>query len=47
LADLGVIILLFEIGLESNLRELLEVGLQATLVGVLGVVVPFVAALWG
>lgn len=47
LADLGVIILLFEIGLESNLRELLEVGLQATLVGVLGVVVPFAAGTVG
>jgi Kef-type K+ transport system membrane component KefB len=47
LAELGVIILLFEIGLESNLRELLEVGLQATLVGVLGVVVPFAAATAG
>lgn len=29
LAELGVIVLLFEIGLESNLKELLDVGYQA------------------
>ncbi|MCS6812538.1 MAG: cation:proton antiporter [Cyanobacteria bacterium] len=41
LAELGVIILLFEIGLESDLKELLKVGIQATLVAVVGVAVPF------
>lgn len=41
LAELGVIILLFEIGLESDLRELLRVGPQAAAVAVVGVVVPF------
>jgi Kef-type K+ transport system membrane component KefB len=41
LAELGVVILLFEIGLESDLKELLRVGIQATLVAVVGVVVPF------
>jgi Kef-type K+ transport system membrane component KefB len=41
LAELGVIILLFEIGLESNLQEFKEVGYQAILVAVVGVVVPF------
>ncbi|MBM0740105.1 cation:proton antiporter [Phormidium sp. CLA17] len=41
LAELGVIILLFEIGLESDLKELLRVGPQATLVAVVGVAVPF------
>ncbi len=43
LSDLGVIILLFEIGLESNLRELIAVGFSATIVAVVGVVVPFTA----
>jgi Na+:H+ antiporter len=43
LAELGVLILLFEVGLESNLHELLRAGLQATLVAVVGVVVPFAA----
>ncbi|NJP08895.1 MAG: cation:proton antiporter [Leptolyngbyaceae cyanobacterium RU_5_1] len=41
LAELGVVILLFEIGLESELTELLKVGFQATLVAVVGVVTPF------
>ncbi|WP_431633083.1 cation:proton antiporter [Alkalinema pantanalense] len=41
LSELGVVILLFEIGLESNLKELLKVGVQATIVAVVGVVVPF------
>ncbi len=41
LAELGVVILLFEIGLQSNLKELLKVGAQATIVAVVGVMVPF------
>lgn len=41
LAEMGVIILLFEIGLESDLKELLRVGVQATVVAVVGVVTPF------
>jgi monovalent cation:proton antiporter-2 (CPA2) family protein len=41
LAELGVLILLFEVGLESDLQDLLRAGPQATLVGVVGVVVPF------
>ena len=41
LAELGVIILLFEVGLESDLREMMEVGRSALLVAVLGVVAPF------
>ncbi|MEL6776948.1 MAG: cation:proton antiporter [Cyanobacteria bacterium J06597_16] len=42
LAELGVIVLLFEIGLESDLRELTKVGSQAALVAVVGVAAPFV-----
>jgi Kef-type K+ transport system membrane component KefB len=41
LAELGVIILLFEIGLESDLRQLKEVGPQAVLVACVGVAAPF------
>jgi Kef-type K+ transport system membrane component KefB len=41
LAELGVLILLFEVGLESDLGELLRTGLQATLVALVGVAVPF------
>ncbi|XQQ05354.1 MAG: cation:proton antiporter [Leptolyngbya sp. IPPAS B-1204] len=47
LAELGVIILLFEIGLESDLRELQKVGYQAALVAVVGVVAPFAAGTAG
>lgn len=47
LAELGVIILLFEIGLESDLRELQKVGIRATIVAVVGVVCPFVAGTVG
>ncbi len=42
LAEIGVVILLFEIGLESDLAELLRAGVQATLVAVVGIVCPFV-----
>ena len=41
-AEIGVILLLFEVGLESNLHGLLAVGLSATLVAVLGVIAPVI-----
>lgn len=41
LAELGVVILLFEIGLETDLRSLLRVGGAATVVAFVGVVLPF------
>ena len=47
LAELGVIILLFEIGLESDLKELIRVGPQAAMVAVVGVVAPFAAGTAG
>ena len=47
LAELGVIVLLFEIGLESDLRQLKEVGYQATIVACVGVAVPFAAGTVG
>ena len=47
LAELGVIILLFEIGLESDLKELIRVGPQAAVVAIVGVLVPFVAGTAG
>lgn len=47
LAELGVVILLFEVGLESDLKELLKVGPQATMVAVVGVAAPFTAGTWG
>ncbi len=47
LAELGVIILLFEIGLESDLQELIKVGPQAAIVAIVGVTVPFAAGTAG
>jgi Kef-type K+ transport system membrane component KefB len=47
LAELGVIILLFEIGLESDVKELQKVGWQATIVACVGVTVPFGAGTAG
>jgi len=42
LAEFGVVLLLFRIGLESNLKEMGKVGLMAFLVACVGVIVPFV-----
>ncbi len=42
LAELGAILLLFDVGLESTPKEMLAVGLPATVVAVLGVVAPMV-----
>ncbi|HLO48915.1 MAG TPA: cation:proton antiporter [Kamptonema sp.] len=47
LSELGVIILLFEVGLQSNLKELLAAGIQATIVACVGVAVPFGAGTVG
>ncbi len=41
-AEIGVILLLFEVGLESNIDELMAVGASATLVAVLGVIAPVI-----
>jgi Kef-type K+ transport system membrane component KefB len=42
LASIGVLILLFEVGLESTVAQMLKVGLSSVAVALLGVVVPFV-----
>ncbi|MGI9554105.1 MAG: cation:proton antiporter [Thermodesulfobacteriota bacterium] len=41
LAEVGVAILLFEIGLETDLGDLIKVGPTSTLVAIVGVVAPF------
>jgi Kef-type K+ transport system membrane component KefB len=46
LARLGVVILLFEVGLESTVRDMFKVGLPSLLVAVLGVIAPFALG-WG
>lgn len=49
-AELGAIILLFEVGLESNLKDLVKVGRAATIVAIIGIVASVLlgyAASWG
>ena len=42
LAEIGVVLLLFEIGLETRLADLIKVGPVSALVAIVGVVLPFV-----
>jgi len=47
LAEIGVVLLLFTVGLETRIDEMKRVGRSAVLVGVLGVIVPFaLGSLW-
>ncbi len=46
LAQIGVVLLLFQVGLESTVREMVTVGVPAFLVAVIGVVTPFALG-WG
>lgn len=51
-AEIGVIFLLFTVGLETKPQAIFQVGRKATMVAVLGVVLPFIAgyliaAVWG
>jgi Kef-type K+ transport system membrane component KefB len=41
LSGLGVILLLFEVGLDSSLADLLKVGLSSLIVATIGVILPF------
>ncbi|MBT8336748.1 MAG: cation:proton antiporter [Gemmatimonadetes bacterium] len=41
LAEVGVAILLFEIGLETDLKEMFQVGTESALVAIVGVALPF------
>jgi len=46
LARLGVLVLLFEVGLESTVGQMLKVGLPSLIVATLGVITPFALG-WG
>ncbi len=46
LAKLGVVILLFQVGLESRLQDMRRVGARALLVACVGVIVPFLLGTW-
>ena len=41
LSELGVILLLFEVGLETNISDLTKVGFSSFLVAIIGIVCPF------
>jgi Kef-type K+ transport system membrane component KefB len=45
LAELGVLILLFEVGLETKLSDLTKVGFQALTVAIIGIVAPILLGL--
>ena len=47
LAELGVIVLLFEIGLHTDLRAMARVAGTATTVGLVGVILPFALGYYG
>ncbi len=42
LARLGVMILLFQVGLESNIKEMMKVGISSFIVAIIGVIFPMV-----
>lgn len=46
LSELGVIILLFQVGLESNIEKMKKVGSRALIVAIVGVIAPFVLGTW-
>jgi len=46
LAEIGVIILLFEVGLENTVKDMMKVGVASFMVAVFGVVAPFFLG-WG
>ena len=41
LAEIGVVLLLFEVGLETNLQEFIELGATSLAVAIIGVIAPF------
>jgi Kef-type K+ transport system membrane component KefB len=46
LSEIGILLLLFEVGLETDVSQLVKVGLQSSLVAITGVVLPAVAGFW-
>ncbi len=46
LAEIGIILLLFEIGLESDLDRLIRSGSRSTVLALAGFVLPFLLGLW-
>jgi Kef-type K+ transport system membrane component KefB len=45
LAEIGIILLLFEVGLETDIKRLKEAGSKAIVVAIFGVLIPFISAM--
>ena len=46
LAEIGILLLLFEVGLETDVGQIIKVGIQSTLVAITGVATPAAAGFW-
>src|SRR3989304_997439 len=46
LAEIGILLLLFEVGLETEVGQIIKVGGQSFLVAATGVIVPAVSGFW-
>lgn len=46
LAEIGILLLLFEVGLETDVGQLVKVGVQSSLVAATGVLLPAFASFW-
>jgi len=46
LAEIGILLLLFEVGLETDVGQIIKVGVQSTFVAITGVVAPAVFGFW-
>ena len=46
LAEIGILLLLFEVGLETDVGQLVKEGIRSTLVAITGVIVPGVLGFW-
>jgi len=46
LAEIGILLLLFEVGLETDIGQMVKVGRQSTLVAATGIIVPALVTFW-
>lgn len=41
LGEIGIVILLFQVGLESNIKQMQSIGMRAFFVAIIGVLAPY------
>jgi Kef-type K+ transport system membrane component KefB len=46
LAEIGILLLLFEVGLETDIGQIVKVGVQSSLVAITGVIAPALVGYW-